>query len=94
MPDRSPRRIQLRRTQGPAERPDIHSKTRTGGDGPSYCVRVGVSVQYAWDWGSVEVSPLVVGQDWHEQIMRFMELLELPVPVGKEPGWHLNCSYG
>lgn len=61
---------------------------------PSYCVRVKASVQRADDWGSVELEPLIVADDWRDQVMRFMELLELPIPPGKGPGWHMNCSYG
>lgn len=61
---------------------------------PSYSVRVKASVQRVDDWGSVALEPLVVADGWRDQIMRFMELLELPVPEGKEPGWHMNCSYG
>lgn len=63
-------------------------------DEASYCVRVTTSVQWVSDWGSKELAPLVVGPEWHGHIMRFMEHLDLPVPDGKRPGWHLNCSYG
>jgi len=64
------------------------------GDEPSYCVRIKASVQRAYDWGSVELGPLTVDPQWREQITEFMRLLDLPVPPGKEPGWHMNCSYG
>jgi hypothetical protein len=63
-------------------------------DEPRYCVRVSSSVQRVGDWGSIEVRPLEVDPDWREKLLQFMKLLELPVPEGEEPGWHLNCSYG
>jgi hypothetical protein len=63
-------------------------------DEPRYCVRVSPSVQRVGDWGSIEVRPLEVGPDWREKLLQFMKVLELPVPEGEEPGWHLNCSYG
>lgn len=68
--------------------------TYGGHDEPSYCVRVVASVQCPPGWGSIELDPLTVDPGWRDQIMRFMELLELPIPEGKEPGWHMNCSYG
>jgi hypothetical protein len=63
-------------------------------DVPRYCVRVSSSVQEVDSWGSIRVQPLEVGPDWREKLLQFMKLLELPVPEGEEPGWHLNCSYG
>jgi hypothetical protein len=59
-----------------------------------YCVRIVASVQRADDWGSTELKPLEVEADWREQLHRFMQLLELPIPEGKEPGWHMCCAYG
>jgi hypothetical protein len=61
----------------------------------SYFVKVIASAQRVDDYGSVEIkTPLEVQPDWDVQLARFMELLELPVPRGKKPAWHLNCSYG
>jgi hypothetical protein len=61
---------------------------------PAYCVRILASVQRADDWGSTELKPLEVETDWYVQLHRFMQLLELPIPEGKEPGWHMCCAYG
>lgn len=72
----------------------VELDTYSNHEEPSYCVRIKASVQRADDWGSVALDPLVVADGWRDQIMRFMELLELPVPAGVEPGWHMNCSYG
>lgn len=63
-------------------------------DEPAHCARIKASVQRASDWGSVELGPLAVDPAWRDQITLFMELLELPVSEGKEPGWHMSCSYG
>jgi hypothetical protein len=63
-------------------------------DVPRYCVRVSPSVQEVDSWGSIKVQPLEVAPDWREKLTQFMKLLELPMPEGEEPGWHLNCSYG
>jgi ferredoxin-like protein FixX len=59
-----------------------------------YCVRIVTSVQRVDDWGSIELSPLEVDPAWRDQLLQFMMLLELPVPEGKDPGWHMCCSYG
>jgi hypothetical protein len=41
----------------------------------------------------VRLDNLTVGDDWDEQLARFMELLAFPVPPGG-PGWHLTSDYG
>ena len=64
------------------------------GEDPGYCVRVKACVQSAGDWGSTEVAPLAVDPAWDDQLAEYMRLMELPVPSGKSPGWHMNCSYG
>lgn len=60
----------------------------------SLCVRVKASVQHAGDYGSIALKPLEVAPEWAEQLAEFMRLLELPIPAGVAPGWHMNCSYG
>lgn len=60
----------------------------------SHYVKVIASSQSVRCYGSIEVAELQVSPEWDEMIARFMELLELPVPKDKKPGWHLNCSYG
>ena len=59
-----------------------------------YCVRILASVQCADDWGSIELQPLEVDPAWHDQLLQFMTVLELPVPEDKQPGWHMCCAYG
>lgn len=59
----------------------------------AYCVRIVASVQCVDDWGSIELKPLEVDPTWHEKLLQFMALLELPVPEDKEPGWHMCCNY-
>ena len=54
-------------------------------------VRVKASAQTCY--GAVRLNDLVVAPDWPEQIARFCELLELPVPA-EGPGWHLCASWG
>lgn len=73
---------------------EVELATYSNHEEPSYCARVKASVQQAPAWGSVALEPLVVAEGWRDQIMRFMELLALPIPPGVEPGWHMNCSYG
>lgn len=63
-------------------------------DEPGYCVKIRTSEQHPPDWGDIELNPLIVGDDWEAQIMAFMRLLELPLPKGAKPAWHVNCSYG
>lgn len=58
-----------------------------------YCVRITASIQRADDWGSIELQPLEVDPSWHEKLMQFMILLELPRPENKMPGWHMCCAY-
>lgn len=62
-------------------------------DEPSYCARVKASVQSADDYGSIELAPLVVDEDWERSLREFIDLMELPAPKDA-PCWHLNCSYG
>lgn len=59
-----------------------------------YCAQVKASIQWVYDWGSIELAPLVVDPVWPGLIARFVQLLELPTSSGKQPGWHMNCSYG
>ena len=68
--------------------------TYSNGDDPGYCVKIKASEQHPPDWGDIELKPLIVGDDWEAQIMDFMKLMELPIPKGEKPAWHVNCSYG
>jgi hypothetical protein len=62
-------------------------------DEPSYCARVKASVQSADDYGSIELAPLVVDEDWERSLREFIDLMELPASKDA-PCWHLNCPYG
>lgn len=58
-----------------------------------YAIRVKASVQRVNDYGSTPLNPLVEGEEWRDQLARFVELLGFDLG-DKQPGWHLNCSYG
>ncbi|MFD3426083.1 hypothetical protein [Nocardia fluminea] len=62
------------------------------GDSP-YAMRVVTSVQRAYDYGSIRLNPLVEAEEWRDHLARFIELLGFDLG-DKQPGWHLNCSYG
>lgn len=57
-----------------------------------WCVRVRASVQDTDT--STKLRSTDVGHAWAEQVRQFMVLLDLPVPDGDGPAWHLNVSYG
>lgn len=63
-------------------------------DEPRYFVYVIASHQRADDYGDIALKPIIVDPAWRQQLFDFMKLMELPIPEGEEPGWHLNCSYG
>lgn len=56
------------------------------------CVRIKASAQ-GCDYGPQRLAPLEVDPSWGEQLARFCELLELPIP-DDGPGWHLCASWG
>lgn len=65
-------------------------------DEPSFVIMVNNAGYRAWDYGSckVDVAGLLVGPDWDQQLTEFVELLEIQIPDGVKPGWHMTCSYG
>lgn len=63
-------------------------------DEPSHFVYVIASHQRADDYGDIALKPMIYDPVWKQQLFNFMQLMELPIPKGEEPGWHLNCSYG
>lgn len=59
----------------------------------AYAIRVRASVQRAADWGSIPLKPMVEAPEWRTQLDEFVRLLGFDLG-DKQPGWHLNCSYG
>ncbi|WP_306365474.1 hypothetical protein [Nocardia sp. CC227C] len=54
-------------------------------------VRVKASVQSCL-YGAEPLKPLDVATDWADQISRFCELLEIPIP-DEGPGWHVCATW-
>lgn len=59
----------------------------------SHTIRVKASVQSVNDYGSTALKPLVEAPEWRTQLDEFVRLLGFDLG-NKQPGWHLNCSYG
>lgn len=58
------------------------------------CIRVKASGQagYASSMALDALPP--TDPQWDAQLAHFIELLEIVVPEGSKPGWHVCCSYG
>lgn len=63
-------------------------------DDPTTYVAIRASVQRVVDYGDVELQPLVVDPAWEQQLLDFMKLMDLKIPAGAKPTWHMCCSYG
>lgn len=79
--------------QGHAAKSSVNLDTYGCIHDPCYFIYVFASHQRADDYGDIALKPLVVGDDWKTQLLDFMKLMEIPIPEGEEPGWHMNCSY-
>jgi hypothetical protein len=60
------------------------------------CLQVKASVIKGEDWGDVEFDPERVrcAAGWDRELAGFVKLMDLKLPRGAKPGWHLCCSYG